>query len=258
MVERLSLSEQQYRFAAHIRDPANNPAPDGIEDRRLAIYRELFFNNVSKFLASTFRVIRKILGEEAWIRLMRDYFAKHRAETPLFPEMPYEFVRYLEAERDPQADDPPFLLELAHYEWVELALAVDAAEPDLDDIDREGNLLEGLPVLSPLAWPLAYKFPVHRIRPDFQPAAADEQPTFLVVYRDLADKVGFIEINAVTARLLELLGSTGNELKTGRAILELCAAEIKHPEPATVVQGGAEILNNLRRHDVILGTRTTH
>ena len=80
MVERLSLSEQQYRFAAHIRDPANNPAPDGIEDRRLAIYRELFFNNVSKFLASTFRVIRKILGEEAWIRLMRDYFAKRRAE----------------------------------------------------------------------------------------------------------------------------------------------------------------------------------
>ena len=36
----------QREFAAHLRDPANNPAPGNIEERRLAIYRELFFNNV--------------------------------------------------------------------------------------------------------------------------------------------------------------------------------------------------------------------
>jgi hypothetical protein len=39
------FQRKQYEFAAHIRDPEKNAAPPGIEDRRLAIYRDLFFNN---------------------------------------------------------------------------------------------------------------------------------------------------------------------------------------------------------------------
>ena len=46
MAERPKFQEQQYAFAAHIRDPQNVPAPEGIEDRRMAIYRELFFQHL--------------------------------------------------------------------------------------------------------------------------------------------------------------------------------------------------------------------
>ena len=53
----------QYAFAAHLRDPAAHPAPAGIEDRRLQIYRELFYNNVEGLLASNFPVIRRVLGD---------------------------------------------------------------------------------------------------------------------------------------------------------------------------------------------------
>ncbi len=52
------FQQKQYAFAAHIRDPENNPAPDGVEDRRMAIYRELFFNNLHNLLGSTFPVIK--------------------------------------------------------------------------------------------------------------------------------------------------------------------------------------------------------
>ena len=61
MPEIPEFQRKQYAFAAHIRDPDGAPAPEGIEDRRIAIYRDLFFNNVSQLLSNTFPVLRKIL-----------------------------------------------------------------------------------------------------------------------------------------------------------------------------------------------------
>ena len=171
MAERQNFKALQRAFAAHIRDPQNSPPPENIEDRRMAIYRDLFFNNVVSLLAGTFPVLRRILGEDDWRRLVRDYFSIHRSHTPYFLEMPQEFLHYLQNERERQERDPDWLLELAHYEWVELALAISEEEPDWDAIDRDGDLLGQRPVLSPLAWPLSYRYPVHRIGPQFQPSA---------------------------------------------------------------------------------------
>ena len=38
MAELPDYQQKQYAFAAHIRDPENIPPPEGIEDRRMAIY----------------------------------------------------------------------------------------------------------------------------------------------------------------------------------------------------------------------------
>jgi len=46
MPEKAPFQDKQYAFAAHLRDPDNVPAPEGIEERRMAVYRELFFNNL--------------------------------------------------------------------------------------------------------------------------------------------------------------------------------------------------------------------
>ena len=218
----------------------------------MAIYRSLFFNNVSQLLAKTFPVLHEILGADAWERLMRDYFSRHQSHTPLFLEMPREFLKYLEEERGTVEGDPPFQLELAHYEWVELALSIDERQPDLSDIDRQGDLMAGKPVLTPLMWSLRYRFPVHRLGPDYQPEDPPEQPTQLLVHRNLSGQVGFIEINIVTARLLELLGD--DTLDSGRAALERIAHEMSHPTPDAVIDGGAEILRQLREREVVLGT----
>ena len=253
MAEPRDFAAIQRAFAAHIRDPEHVPAPEGIEDRRMAIYRELFFNNVSQLMAKSFPVLRKILGPERWSALVRDWFVRHRATTPLFLELPRELLHYLEHEREARPDDPPFLLELAHYEWVELALSIDERENDAAGVDPEGDLVEGRPALSPLAWPLAYRFPVHRISPEFQPQAPPAEPTFLVVYRDRADRVGFLEINRVAARLLELIAGGGGA-RTGRACLEQIAAELSHPKPGVVVEGGRATLADFRARDVLAGT----
>ena len=87
--------EHQYRFAAHIRDPANNPAPEDVEDRRMAVYRDLFYNNVEGFLSGTFPVLRKLMDDTDWHAMARDFFATHRCHSPLFLEIPREFLNYL-------------------------------------------------------------------------------------------------------------------------------------------------------------------
>lgn len=246
------LSQLQTAFAAHLRDPDSVPAPAGIEDRRLQIYRDLFFNNICKFLASNFPVLHKIYGEKAWRVLAREFYKEHRAHTPLFPELPKEFLRYVQEQRADRDGDPPFLLELAHYEWVELALGLDTHELDEVPTDSQGDLMQGIPLLSPLAWPLAYSFPVHRISPEFQPDTAPEEPTRLLAYRDRGDKVRFMEINPVTWILLEKLKTA---TLTGREIMQSIADDIGHSNPEAVIKHGQQILDDLLQRDVLLGTK---
>ncbi len=249
----MSLRETQLQFAAHIRDPHRMPAPPDVEDRRMQVYRELFFNNLAGLLAGVFPVLVRILGPDRWQRLARDFYRDHRCHTPLFLEVSQEFLAYLGEERPASVDDPPFLGELAHYEWVELALAVDAASLDEVRTDPDGNLLAGVPQLSPLAWPLAYRFPVHRLAPDFQPAEPPAEQSFYIACRDRSDKVRFLQANAVTLRLVELLRL--HPERTGRAQLAALAAELPRVDRDALEAGGAATLRELRASDVVLGTR---
>jgi hypothetical protein len=253
-----SLAALQTAFAAHLRNPELSPAPEGIEDRRLQIYRDLFFNNICKFLSSNFPVLKKIYGEAAWRQLAREFYTEHRAHTPLFPEIPKEFLRYVQEQREDRQGDPPFLLELAHYEWVELALSLDTHEIDAHQIDKfevqaDGDLLQGIPVLSPLAWPLAYRFPVHRIGPDFRPDIAPAEATRLLAYRNRKDEVRFMQINQLIWLLLEKLQ---NGEHSGREILLSIAAETGHPDSEALLEHGKKLLQDLQERDVVLGTRT--
>ena len=251
--QRRHFSEVQEDFAAHIRDPDHVARPDDVEDRRMAIYRELFFNNVRGFLENNFPVVRKLYDDASWNALVRDFFVRHRAHTPLFPELPREFLRFVEACRGPEHGDPPFLLELAHYEWVELALSIEAAEIDETPADRDGDLLTGVPVKSPVAWLLSYAWPVQHIRPDFQPEEPPAAPTHLCVYRARDDKVRFLALNAVSARLLQLVDEDAG--RTGRECLEIVAGELGQPI-AAIEAAGARVLTDFLDRDILLGVRS--
>lgn len=252
--ENKKFRDIQYAFTRHIRDPEHQPAPDDIEERRMEIYRGLLYRNVEGFIARSFPVLRKITPDDRWHSMLRDYFKRHIARTPLFPKMPREFLHYLEQERVAEGD-PPFLPELAHYEWVELAMIYDNRELSLQHCDTNGDLLTGIPVLNPVTFLLSYKFPVHRISPDYRPDSPPEQPTYLVVYRDRYDNVGFIELNPVSARLLELVREDRNI--SGRVLIECIADELRHPNPAVVISGGLDIMKNLQKKDVLLGVKAS-
>ena len=246
------FQKYQYNFTKHLRDPDNNAMPEGTEARRMAIYSDLLFNNIKSFISSGFPVLHSLYSEDAWLVLMRNFFANHQSHSPYFIEISQEFLLFLQNEYTPTAKDPAFLLELAHYEWVELDLMVSKAENNMQDIDPHGDLLANTPAISPLAMPLAYQWDVQHISADYQPKTPPEQPTYLIVYRNNDDEVKFIEINPVTARLIALL-QEGNK-QSGQQILEQIAEEMQHPEPDLIIQGGHQILLKLRKAGVLLGT----
>lgn len=245
------LHAQQFSLARHVRDPATHAPPPGIEDRRLKIYRELFYNSIEGLLAGNFPVIRKTLSDAHWHALVRAFYADFRCRTPLFTEIAREFIRFLEQrELEAVTTDPPWLPELAHYEWVELALQI--AEDGLPPHDPGGNLLDGAPALSPLAWALAYRWPVQRIGPGRQPTSPPDMPTLLMVRRDHAGDVHFSELSPLLYRLLELLGH--EPTPSGRQALHTLAAEAGATDLASFIHEGAAMLQRLHEEGVILGT----
>ena len=254
MAEKPAFQEKQYAFAAHIRDPEHTPAPAGVEDRRMAIYRELFFNNLRNLLATTFPVLRKLHNDTQWENFIRGFMQKHQAHTPYFLQLPEEFLDFLTNEYEATEDDFPFLVELAHYEYIELALSISTEADDLEGIDADGDLLEGVPQKSVLAWVYAYQYPVHRISPDFLPDAPAEQPVYLAVYRNSEDKVGFLELNPVTAGLLNAIDEN-DAGRTGRQLLEDFAAAIQYSDVDAFMAHGASALDEKRKLEILIGTR---
>ena len=244
-----TLREQQLELTRHLRDPQGVPPPPGLEDRRVAVYRDLLFNNIESLLGGNFPVIRALLGPERWQALARDFFRDHRSQTPLFPEIAREFLRYLDT-LDPV--EPPFLRELAHYEWVELALQIAQVEPPPADLQRDGTLLEGVPVLSPLAWPLAYAWPVPELGPDHQPRVPPAQPTLLLLRREADGSVRFSRLSPLAFRLAQRLSEAPH--LTGRAQLEALAAEAGVREAEDFVGQGLTLLEQFRQTGVVLGT----
>jgi hypothetical protein len=252
VVDQLADFQQvQANFTAHIRDPENQKIPPGIEPRRMKIYTELFFNNISDLLANGFPIIRSLFDNRRWSQIIRQFMLEHECSTPYFLELGQELIAWLELQM-PKGELPPFLYELAHYEWVEVGLDIDEAQADYSTIDTNGDLLDGMPALSPLAWSLAYSYPVHQIGPNFQPDQPDAQPTYVVVYRDRLDKVCFMQSNAATAALLDLIARYDD--LTGRQILTKLAEEMLHPNPIELTRAGTDILAKLQQLGIILGT----
>lgn len=242
------LHEQLHAFAAHLREPQAAPPPPGIEDRRMAVYRDLFLNNIRGLLSTNFPVIRETLGETRWLALVREFHARHRSHTPLFTEIGQEFVAFLQ--RHDGDEDSPWLAELAHYEWVELALQLaDAAPPPHDPL---GTMNDGVPVVSPYAWALAYAHPVHRIGPGYRPGNADGEPTLLLARRDADGDVRFSELSPLVYRLLQLLDE--NDGRTGGEVLAHLADEARATDRDAFLRDGAAMLQRLREEGTLLGT----
>lgn len=243
-----TLHEQLGALAAHVRDPAAHPGPPGIEPRRLKIYRDLVCNNLDGLLAGGFPVIRKTLGDADWRALLQRFLANHQSRTPLFTELGRELIDFLDAQPDPQR---PWLAELAHYEWAELGLQLsDAAIPSYDP---HGDLLAGIPLLSPLAWPLAYRWPVDRIGPDFQPTQPPPEPTLVLLRREPDGRIHFSQLSPLLFRLLEHVGASADA--SGRELLRQLADEAGQTDFESFLREAAPMLQRLHAEGVLPGTR---
>lgn len=249
--EALGFADWQGAFAARIRDPQGAPRPPGAPARRMRVYEELLFNNVEGFLLACYPVTRKLLGARAWRQTVRRFFAGHRCHSPLFRDIPLAFLEWLAGQPDALFPAWPFLAEFMHYEWLELAVSIDPETVDPGAIEPQGDLLAGRPVLTPSARLVCYRYPVHRIGPRFKPEAPDAAPHCYLLFRDAEERVRFIVLNAMSARLLVMLR---NHRPGGREALAHLAGQSAPAHYENWLAAGAALLAELRAQGVLLGT----
>lgn len=244
-----NLLLQQQALTRYLRDPEHEAPPADMNAARVNVYRDLVFNNVSQLLGSTFPVLIRIIGQERWLTLIRGFLRDYRAQTPKFGEIAEEFVGYLASEPAVlnAGDWPAFLVELAHYEWVEMVLQLSDAEalPASDPV----QLLEQPLQVSALAWPLAYTWPVQILSPDHQPSTPPAQPTLLLVRRAVDFSVKFSELSPLAWRLLQRIEEF--PLLNGREQLQGLALEAGLPETVSFMDSGLALLQQLHEDGVI-------
>ncbi|RAI68233.1 DUF2063 domain-containing protein [Pseudomonas fluorescens] len=248
-MDKSGLLHQQTTMGLYLRDPERNAPPTGMDPARAQVYRDLVFANLSSLLSGTFPVLVKIIGNERWGSLVRIFLRDYRARTPKFGEIAEEFVEFLATGPEALGEGgwPPFMVELAHYEWVEMALQQSDAEPLV--VGDAALLLDRPLQVSPLAWPLAYAWPVQLLGPDFQPDALPDQPTFLLVRRAEDWSVRFSGLSPLAWRLLQRIVEFP-EL-TGVAQLQGLAVEAGQIGSSVFFEGGVGLLRQMHEEGVV-------
>ena len=243
----------QRKVASYLRDPDSCPPPATVEPRRLKVYEDLFYNNIEGFLRQGFPVLHGILyAAGTWHELVRGFFASHACETPYFTDIAAEFVGWLQAGNAPTGY-PAYSAELAHYEWMELVLALEDAPPSPPGLRGTGDVMALCPVLNPVSRTLRYRWPVTTLGPDNPHVDSLPEAMQLLVYRDRDDVVRFMSINAATAELLEQLGLDAEHTCTGLILLQRLSERMPDVDPGQVLAFGQSLLEDFLERGVLLG-----
>lgn len=219
----------QHEFTAWLRHPESAAVPAGIEARRLAIYRELLFNNVTSFVEITYPVAQALLPEALWSRLTSGFFADHACISPLFTDISLHFREYVASLDWPELADHPWLTELLHFEWMELVADIDdyPLTPAAERIG--GELLDAanpLLALAGPAWPLAYQWPVQRWNGGTDVASLVAEPACLLAFRrhDAELSLAVLTVSPAAAFLIEQLQQHDAPLALDALAATLCQA----------------------------------
>lgn len=238
----------QQQFTARVRDPNQACLPD-IDQARMHVYETLVLNNIEDVLAHCFPVFISIVTEEQWQTLVRDFFQQTVTKNPIYYQLPEDFIEFLMSGHA-ILQQHPYLLELAHYEWIELMLDVASEQQSNLALQQQGDVMRDIPVMSSLAQVLSYHYPVHLISDQWQPD--QQQPHFYLVFRNPDYQIEFILLNALTWQLLQLLQN--NKKLNGTQLIEQLIEETQYPDHEQAMKFAKELLTSLQQQHVILGT----
>ena len=190
--------EDPAAFAAGLGLPEEDGSAFARQKGRFLLYWELARNNLQAPLENTFPVLQALLGAEAWAEATGAFLAARTLPSNYYRDIAPAFVAWL-AETSWGQDRWPALLQLAHYEYLEVLVTRWPDEPLPDDLSAEpapGSKL----VLDAAARVVSYGFAVHRATestPEPLPGAVH-----LLLYRDSEEGFEVLELTEATAALL--------------------------------------------------------
>jgi hypothetical protein len=241
----LDFQKYQLAFTSHLRDPKMHAKPADVMDAQIAVYQAIVLNNIFGLVSSCFPVCRQIMGKSTWLKLIKEFLATHQARTPLFREIPQEFLKFLANKEN----FPIYFQQLAHYEWVELAINMQVVLPP--ELSPFTDVKSEIPVLAAAHRLLEYDFPVHKISKKNNIKNAEK--TYFLVFRNNDLKVKFIELNQMTYILLKIILENNF---TGEQALRSLAEDMQSPSKDELIGFGLSTLQELVKQQAIIGSRT--
>lgn len=193
-------TEQDYRaqLTAHLRNPTQHPAPADSDAERLAVYQRLIRNNLHNFLDRCFTHARALMSESAWSDAKEAFVAHGNAHSPLFSDIPAQFLAHHQAQRllSPQ------VLAVMDAECRELAAEIAPNSPPTRLTVAALQALETT-AFDALNWRLSesaslahYAFRVHQSK-------AEAGQCFSVIWRDESDRVQVLVASPADFQLLQ-------------------------------------------------------
>lgn len=184
-----ALLQQAFGAALESADAARRNAPlfRGAPERvleRLAVYRGNVNGAAAKALAGAYPIVRKIVGEEFFEGLAREYRRRHPSTSGDLNELGAAFAAFIEA--FPHTRDLAYLPDVARMEWLahRAYYAADARPLEAGRIAAARFALGPACALMASRWPLARIWEVHQ--DDFEGEFAvdlDAGPERILVYR---------------------------------------------------------------------------
>lgn len=150
-----SLLEIQLQFAAAL---FSHAGPTG-----LAVYRGNVFGNWAQALACAYPIVRKIVGEEFFQGLAREYARNHPSVSGDLNQYGAQLAEFIAI--FPHSQDLPYLPDVARMEWLahRAYYAQDAKPFGLEAPDEFSRLALAPPcALLASDWPLARIWTVHQ------------------------------------------------------------------------------------------------
>ncbi len=239
-----SFQQVQQDFCQWLRDPASalSTAVQGVPVDRMQVYRELLFNNVVSFIDMVFPVAKSMLKSTVWESLQQDFFAQAHCQSPFYLDISKEFLDYLQQAEPAVLADYPWLIELLHVEWMELHIELaEFKQPDshnvlsVDDLPtlaEDAELAFSVPI-----WVLGYRWPVYDWRAGQDLADIQENPGFLMVWRDTEDNRSQQLVPPVYALMIDTMLQAGRfSLLTLRQQLAVHIAELAQAEQKKLLE----------------------
>lgn len=188
--------------------------PDGLAPaERLEIYANHFRLSLIEALATTFPVVRTLLGEACFASCAGQFARRHPPRSPCLFEYGARLPAFLAAQ--PQLGGLPWLADVARLEW---ALNEAHHAPDLPSPRNGLARLAGVAVdrvvvtLAPSVRCVASRWPIDQIwraHEDGEPAgpvALEDRGAALVVLRTDDDAVGWLPLPRAEFAFVRLLG----------------------------------------------------
>lgn len=247
----MSLSKETHEYQSRLAEycrTGNIENTEGVREDRLHHYRRLTSNITKSALKNAYPITHKFLEKIQWDEMVEDYFANHKMQTPQVWKMPFEFYQFVEEKEYSKKYNIPFLDELLYFEWLEIELHT-MEDIDIPDYNKEGDLLEDIPLLNPESELVSFKYPVHRVKPT--ELIGKEGNYFLLAFRKQnSGTIRFIELSPFFAFVIQTQDEQKINLKKA---IEFTAKTFKIKDYNKAIQHGLALYNELFTQGFILG-----